>query len=113
MIEIPSLHSAHTADSAYHAARAFLVRPRVFVNHASRGWIGLECRGVPLVALPVVLLGACLAAVGSTAMAKDGPTIRSVAVGLGGWVKAGKWAPVRVEVDGVGSIGSLGTDRGL
>ena len=77
------------------------------MNHASRGWIGLECRGVPLVALPVVLLGACLAAVGSTAMAKDGPTIRSVAVGLGGWVKAGKWAPVRVEVDGVGSSGSL------
>ncbi len=73
------------------------------MNQASRGWSGLECRG----ALAGALLVACLAAVGSTARAKDGPTIRSVAVGLGGWVKAGKWAPVRVEVDGGDSSGSL------
>ena len=46
-----------------------------------------------------MLLAACLAVLGSTAMAVAGPTIRSVAVGLGGWVKVGKWAPVRVDVD--------------
>jgi hypothetical protein len=73
------------------------------VNQASRGWSGLEWRG----ALAGALLVACLAAVGSTAKAQDGPTIRSIAVGLGGWVKAGKWAPVRVEVDGGDSSGSL------
>ena len=54
-----------------------------------------------------VLLAACLAVLGSTAMAAAGPTIRSVAVGLGGWVKVGKWAPVRVDVDGGGLSGSL------
>lgn len=50
---------------------------------------------------------ACLAAGGLSAEAEDRPTIRSVTVGLGGWAKVGKWAPVRVDVGGGRSGGLL------
>ena len=76
------------------------IRPRAHVNPQPRRWSRLDWQAVPV----GVLLAACLAegegvAVGQEIPA-DQPVIRSVTVGLGGWIKVGKWAPVRVAVSG-------------
>ena len=76
------------------------IRPRAHVYPQPRRWSRLDWQAVPV----GVLLVACLAvgervAVGQEIPA-DQPAIRSVTVGLGGWIKVGKWAPVRVAVSG-------------
>ena len=73
------------------------------MNHEPRGWSRLEWRAVPA----GLLLLSCLACGGRPLVAEDRPAILSVAVGLGGWVKVGKWAPVRVDVGGGRSSGLL------
>ena len=64
---------------------------------------------ISLAVLLVALLSARAPATAATAAtaSESTPTIRSIAVGLGGWVKVGKWSPVRVEVTGGISGGRL------
>ncbi len=77
-----------------------LVRPRVRVNPQPRGWSRLDWQAVPAGALLVVWLAIGQGLTVGQGVSTDKPVIRSVAVGLGGWVKVGKWAPVRVAVFG-------------
>ena len=76
------------------------IRPRAHVYPQPRRWSRLDWQAVPV----GVLLVACLAVGESVAVGQeipaDQPAIRSVTVGLGGWIKVGKWAPVRVAVSG-------------
>ena len=61
---------------------------------------------ISLAVLLVALLSAGAPATAAEA-SESTPAIRSIAVGLGGWVKVGKWSPVRVEVTGGISGGRL------
>jgi len=76
------------------------------VNQASCGWKFRERQVISLAVLLVALLSVRTPATASEA-SEITPTIRSISVGLGGWVKVGKWTPVRVEVAGGISGGRL------